>query len=246
METRQFIGVIDELAGAHPAKFAGIAVALELRQSLVQGLPLRRRGFRTTDEIASCNSARRAKSCVRSPALSRGSSSRISALAHGRNLPSQYKFSKLWLPSAAQRLVESDQIRGDGPLRFRSGRPGFGRGSVAPPARAGNRPGRFGRDRGPGPPPVRWLARRAPAIGGGLFLGVGGQRRFHIGEGGEHGLFILCQRLVHARVLHTNVGADAAGVENPPLHGRAGRPKAAAAGKPVAGADALQPNIACQ
>jgi hypothetical protein len=42
------------------------------------------------------------------------------------------------------------------------------------------------------------------------------------------------------RVLDFDVGPDATGVKNPPLHRRTDRPELAGAGKPFAGADTLE------
>ena len=134
-----------------------------------------------------------------------------------------------FLPSAAQGLVKRDQIGGDGALAFDPGVLALVKGAL----RFENalEIGQAVAIKIQGQGDCLLIGARGALEGfeAGLFLGVGGQGRFHIGEGGQHGLLIGRQRLVRARVLHTHIGADASGVENPPLHGGAGRPKPAAA-----------------
>ena len=68
-----------------------------------------------------------------------------------------------------------------------------------------------------------------------LLLGVGHQGVLHVLEPGEHGLLVGRQRLLLAGVLHPDVGAHPARVEEVPLEGGTQRPGAAAGREQVAG-----------
>ena len=77
-------------------------------------------------------------------------------------------------------------------------------------------------------------------------MGVGGQRPFNVLKGRQHGLLVVRQRLLLARVLEVDVGANAPGVENPPLRHRPRRPITASRVEPIAGIDAFQARVPCQ
>ena len=79
-----------------------------------------------------------------------------------------------------------------------------------------------------------------------LFLGISHQRVLNVLQRCQQCLFIDGQRFFLLLILNTDVGADSARVEDAPLHCRASRPKLAATGEPIAGADALESRSARQ